>query len=132
MSENLQLRRAVFLLDTQFIRHAFAYIDSMHQNPIQQGMYNPRVYNTYVEFITRMEKLGVHVICIVPMRRKITAELLSLYQALPEGHKIDMSAHPDIDLLGTARYWFDGGHLNSDGAEIYTRLLAESFANIAQ
>ncbi len=126
-SQRLQQVREELLRDTNYIHRNFDTFDSLfHQTP--GDIYNPLVLKKYKDFISKMKMRGVHVICLLPMRRHVTLELISLYRAIPDDHKIDMKVKHESKSLKAVKYWFDRGHLNADGARIYTRLLADEFA----
>jgi len=75
--------------------------------------------------IRQAEGKDIHLIFVLQPRNP---GLLSLYNALPEAHKIDMCNPVKYPEFYLAKYTFDVGHFNSAGAELFTRALAENVA----
>jgi len=123
------MRHMRLMDDTTIIQRNFRYNNAFNTES-SGGSYNPMILERYLSFIARMQKQGVQVICMIPIRGTISKDLLSLYRAIPEGHKINMTANPGIQSLNYAKYWFDTGHLNKDGAQIYTQLLSKEFGQV--
>ena len=130
MSLNWQERNALLMLDTMRIHTMFHKLDTLYSQPLPGDIHNPIVLERYLSFIRSMEERGVHVTCILPMRVSVSRELVSLYNALPERHRINMSGHPDITTLKATKYWFDNGHLNLQGSRTYSVLVADAFAEM--
>ncbi|WP_234571543.1 putative rhamnosyl transferase [Rhodohalobacter sp. 614A] len=59
--------------------------------------------------------------------RNTRQSLVNLYHAIPESHKIQLADPENFPELYELQYSFDAGHLNSDGAKIYSTLLAQKF-----
>ncbi len=128
----LREKHELLLRDTAYIGRQFKIRETIF-NEHRTNLHNPVVLLKYEQFIAEMKLRNVYVICVLPIKRIVTPELVSLYYALPENHKINLTGHPDIEQLNYVKYWFDPGHLNIAGARVYTRLLADEFeALIAQ
>ena len=79
--------------------------------------------------IERSRARGIEIRFVLPPRLPFAelAELLPIYERLDEDLTIDLAdprAHPEFYEMD---YSFDVGHLNTRGAEHFTRLLAERF-----
>jgi hypothetical protein len=120
-------RHELLMRDTMQIHRSCATFDSLSQHKMPSDIYNPVVLKRYLRFLTKMRERDITVIYLIPARRVISPQLVSLYNALPEGHKINMIASQHFKTLCAARYWFDSGHLNERGATIYSRLIAYEF-----
>ncbi|HLF62367.1 MAG TPA: hypothetical protein VI603_01345 [Saprospiraceae bacterium] len=131
-TKNWQERRQELEKDTQIVHRLFERRASLYRHPVLTDLYNPLVLATYQDFIAAMQQRGVHVICILPMRGVVEPALISLYQALPDQHKINMTAHPDIEKLKAVKFWFDTGHLSLYGSRIYTELTSDAFIHFLQ
>lgn len=129
-SSRLRDDREKLLRDTLQVQRNFQRMDSLYHSALPPDLYNPVILETYITFITEMQARGVHVICLIPLRKVASPSLINLSRRLPSAHVINMTVHPDIVRLKAAKYWFDPGHLRIEGSRIYTRLLGESFASL--
>jgi len=74
--------------------------------------------------IQQAERKGIHLILVLKPRNP---GLLSLYNALPDNNKIDMCDPVKYPEFYLAKYTFDVGHFNGEGAELFTRALVDEF-----
>ncbi len=112
--------------DTTALQKALDLIKSLDSGINRQSSINPLVLNGYRNLISDFKSRGVHVVVVLPMRNGVDGKLKTLYDALPEGHKIDMSSvATQIPELHTMSQWFDIGHLNIHGVRFYTQSFAQ-------
>ncbi len=74
--------------------------------------------------IRQAELKGIQLILL---RQPRNPGLLSLYNAIPDTHKIDMCDPMKYHEFYLAKYSFDVGHFNGEGAEMFTRALVDEF-----
>lgn len=126
---DLQKRHQDFMRDTTIIQRIFKSIEDADRVSSNRRILNPEVLRTCLDLITEFQARGIHVVYVLPIRSWMTSSLKSLYRALPDKHKIDMSKTAStIPQLRYAAYWFDGGHLNDKGSRLYTNAFAEEVA----
>lgn len=76
--------------------------------------------------IRQAERKDIHLIFVLQPRNP---GLLSVYNALPESHKIDLCNPVKYPEFYLAKYSFDVGHFNSVGADLFTRAFADDFSD---
>ncbi|MDW3192750.1 MAG: hypothetical protein R8G66_10305 [Cytophagales bacterium] len=64
---------------------------------------------------------------LVFVRVPIQEHVWGLFNDIPNGHKLDLGHPLKYPELYMSKFHFDHGHLSSQGAEFYTRLLSEAF-----
>lgn len=120
-------RHNELMADTSVIADAFHRIDSINNTSSTQR-FNSLVYQKYLDLITRFEARGVHVVIMLPLNREIDGELMSLYNALPDDHKINLcTIASNIPQLRHVDHWFDTGHINADGVVLLTSAFSDAF-----
>jgi hypothetical protein len=106
-------------------------VSAAQQSSEQNGdLVYPRVLNRCMELINQAEAANVRLIWMLPPRSKVNTGIYSVYSRLPEKNRIDLDRadlHPE---LYTLRYSFDVGHLNREGAELFSRYFAASFLRL--
>ncbi|KJR43768.1 hypothetical protein MCHI_000335 [Candidatus Magnetoovum chiemensis] len=87
-------------------------------------------YEKLMELIRQSKKKGIHLIFLIHPRLERYDDLLAAADKLPKENVIELAdarKYPQFYLLQNTS---DKIHLNSEGAEIFTRLLAEKFMDI--
>ena len=79
--------------------------------------------------IQKSQEKGIHLIFILSPRA-VNKPLLTLSSKIPDHNIIDMANPEKFESLYVNDNSFDMGHLNTKGAEDYTRLLAMEFVKI--
>ena len=89
---------------------------------------NPVLLEHFQALIANSESHGVHLILLLgPRLEDEYKALLPVYYHLPAQHKIEMT-HPDeYPEFYSMAYTFDRGHMNREGARLYTQALAQKF-----
>lgn len=70
---------------------------------------------------------GVHVVFFVPPKAKNYREIIRLARLIPEEHFIEVVDPVKYPELYEYEYTFDKGHLNAEGAKIFSRYFAAAF-----
>ena len=123
--------------DSTFIKRlAYFYADTMtltkrYEATLKEYQKNksfrPAASANVAQINRLIEKAKRKGIKLILLRQPRNPGLLSLYQAIPDTHKMDMCdpmKYPDFYL---AKYSFDVGHFNSAGAGLFTRALSANF-----
>lgn len=118
-----------FLRDTATVTDYQNYSEVMFARKIDTMPYNATHLKKLHELIAFSESLGVHLIFLLPPRLVIEdfAELLPLYAKLPSTNKIEVSNSKRFPHLYLAKYSFDFGHLNEEGAKLFSEDIAKEF-----
>ncbi|MCB0168831.1 MAG: hypothetical protein KDI79_31680, partial [Anaerolineae bacterium] len=89
---------------------------------------NPVLLNHFQALIADSEAQGVHLILLLyPRLEDEYKALLPVYYHLPAQNKIEMT-HPDeYPEFYSMAYTFDRGHMNREGARLFTEALAQNF-----
>ena len=74
--------------------------------------------------IQQAKRKNIHLILVLQPRNP---GLLSLYNTIPNTHKIDLCNPVKYPEFYWAKYSFDVGHFNGEGAELFTRALVDEF-----
>lgn len=85
----------------------------------------PRLLERCLALIAQAEKKGVRLVFMRTPRSKVLTDYADLYNALPEGNRMDLDLYELYPELYTIRYSFDKGHLNKEGTVIFSRKFAE-------
>jgi hypothetical protein len=97
---------------------------------IQYEQRKPHVNTTLLkrlnQMMARAEQHHIRMYYIIPPRLKEYRDMAALSEHLPENRVIDMGSHADYPDLYLAKYSFDVAHLNSQGAALYSRYLAQA------
>ena len=96
-------------------------------------VYNQHHLELLTNYITELKNRHIHLfILLTPKEFKLEThtELMTLFNKLPQRHKIDL-ANPSkyYAFFETQNRW-DSGHLNDQGAKLFTQELAKSFNSI--
>ena len=93
--------------------------------------------NTYhqqylTSLIEKSRNKGIELIYIIPPRLTESQynELVPLANSLPQNHVIELYNYSDYSEFYRAAYSFDIGHLNTEGANIFTKFLAEKIKDL--
>jgi len=95
--------------------------------------YNCVLLDIFVSYLKGYKEEDIHLIYILPPREAnldTDLEMLNLYRALPDGHKIDLGdpfKYPEFYRIENR---YDRGHLSNEGAKMYTQKLAIAFKEI--
>ena len=101
---------------------------------IRNNIYNDSLcdfnhLNRITNIIENSSKRGIKTIFFISPRN-YSKELLRIYKFIPKNHKIDMG-DPNLNSeFYLQKFSFDRGHLNHDGARIYSIKFAQEFKKI--
>jgi hypothetical protein len=128
VKDHYQLINNTMLNDTSILNKNFE-ISKSHYNNISKD-YDKAHYNRLLSLIDLSKKKGINLILLLSPRNS-SKDLLKLMQMIPEDNKIDMA----IPLKENKPYYtisnsFDRGHLNSNGANLYSEGVAKKFSTI--
>lgn len=87
--------------------------------------------NKVLELIQKSNQKGILLIFIISPRN-VSKQLLSLSRQIPENNLIDMANPRTYPELYEYKNSFDVGHLNSTGANLYSKMLAREFEKKAR
>ncbi len=94
-------------------------------------------FNTYhhkylTSLIEKSKNSGIELFFIIPPRlsQDQYEELIPLAKALPQNHIIKLYNYSDYSEFYRAEYSFDIGHLNTEGANLFTKYLAEEIKKL--
>jgi hypothetical protein len=125
---NFKERHELLLSDTTALQRIYASIENQRCKTYGTEQYNISILDIYIELESTLQSKGIQIIFILPLKSYINATDIALYNALPTEFKIDMSSiTADIPELRYTSYWFDPGHLNNWGAQLYTRALSREW-----
>jgi len=124
-------RHDKLLADTTIIQKNFDVImDGVHEDSTSY-VCNTEVLKAYLELADVLGAQGVRVTFVLPIRGYVRPDLLALFQALPDGSKINMGAvAAGIPALHYAAQWFDPGHLSQQGVQLYTPALSSEWIHL--
>jgi hypothetical protein len=99
---------------------------------ISRNKVNTYHLNYLNSLIDNSRKKGIQLIFILPPRLAESQydELVPLANALPENNVIKLFNYSDYSMLYKAEYSFDIGHLNTEGANLFTKFLAEEVKDL--
>jgi hypothetical protein len=112
----LEERRVVSEYDFKH-RDQFEDYDKVHLATIQN-------------IIKKSKEKGIKVIFVLVPRLANYKKLIPLYDQIPQGNKIELADFNKYPELYDLKYSFDRGHLNNEGATIFTNLLVNEFIKI--
>ena len=128
--KELRAQREDLLADTTQLARRRAGIMRAYRSETYAS-FSPLHAEMLKKLIRLGETRGSHVIFLLPpLWVDYGEDPVALYRALPAGHAIDLcdpQRFPEFYVLENA---FDKGHLNSRGARIFTRRLAENLAEL--
>lgn len=120
-TKSLLKSRDVFLKDTTLL--STLYEKQFSKNLISS---NAGLSKTIQEILNVGNEKGVQVIFVLQSNGQIE-EIKNVFNEIPVENKIDLSQVPEFYQ---ADYHFDNGHLNDNGARLFTIKLYEQFAKI--
>ena len=88
-------------------------------------------FNRISKMINSANNSGVHIVFFISPRSS-SQELINLFNIIPKENRIDMAnpyLYKDFYLL---KYAFDRGHLNEQGAKVYSQELAKEFIKLIE
>jgi hypothetical protein len=114
-------RRDLFLADTTIIQRR---ISAQLQEVVAEAS------EDYIQFLNSLihkaDDQGVSLYFIIPPKLKNYTAVKAMSQHLQHGRVVDMGSYQSYPDLYDIQYWFDQGHFNSEGAELYSAYLAEA------
>ncbi len=129
-SGSFYTRHQLLMQDTAFTQLNCMRIKNLEAGCPHPGNYNPAVLAAYTQLAAQLAKRGVETLFVLPLRGGLSPKLKCLFEALPES-KIDMASRAiKIPELHYTHYWFDRGHLNSDGVKLYTDAFARAWQEL--
>jgi hypothetical protein len=118
-------RRNLFLADTTIIQRRII---------AQQAGIATKTSQAYIHYLNTLihkaEDQGVSLYFIIPPKLKNYPAVKATASQLPPGRVVDMGSYQSYPDLYDIRYWFDQGHFNNAGAELYSTYLAEAIRNV--
>lgn len=121
--EGNKQRRINFEQDTSILTKRVE--EAMKYNALNDaGQSTP--YTIYLQDLyAGLHARGVEIFFVVPPRLTQYSGLKDLLSGLPSDHIIDFSSPTEFPQFYMFRYAFDKGHLNTEGAAVFTRKLFE-------
>lgn len=96
---------------------------------LEVNTYHQQYLNSLIE---KSRNKGIELFLIIPPRLSESQynELVPLANTLPQSHVIELYNYSEFSDLYKSEYSFDIGHLNSKGANLFTKFLANEIKNI--
>jgi hypothetical protein len=93
--------------------------------------YNNAFFTNYlINLVNQLAQNNIHLYFIIPPRLKSYHEFISLQNSEIANRIIQLADASEFPMFYQFKYSFDIGHLNEQGANIYTQILAEKFIKI--
>lgn len=133
MSENSELKERWndFHSDTTELsdRIEAAKVAAASISNYEANRYHLDYLNSLIE---KAKDKGIQLIFILPPRLNESQydELIPLANALPRNHVIQMFNYSEFSEFYRAEYSFDIGHLNTEGANLFTKFLADEIKKL--
>lgn len=128
---SIKERWSKFEADTTVIKNRIAEVKTI------ESKFSDTKLNDYHLFyiknlIGKSFQKGVHLIFVLPPRLTESqyTSLIPLSKSIPVNHKIELYSYAKHPELYQAKNSFDVGHLNSNGAMIFTQKLSKEFAMV--
>ena len=128
--ENTEARHKKFLSDTSVVTNRLSMstrqFDKFEKNPQLLNRYNTYYANHINKMIDDAKKNGTHLVFLMSPRVDLNQynELIPLFNNIQPAHRIEISDGRKYPELYLAANSFDETHLNTEGAKIYTTILA--------
>lgn len=128
--ENTEERHKKFLADTAAVTRRLKMstdqFEKFEKNPQLLKRYNKYYADHLNKMIDEAKKNGTHLVFLMSPRvdRNQYNELIPLFKNIHPTHRIEISDGRKYPELYVAANSFDETHLNSEGAKIYTTILA--------
>ena len=89
-------------------------------------------YKSLLRLIDTSDRNGIHLFLIIPPRLSSSTykALIPICNALPDSNVIELAEYPKYKELYLVKNTFDAGHLNDEGADIFTSALAREVNEI--
>jgi hypothetical protein len=87
--------------------------------------------NRILNLLDKSSKLGIKTIFFISPRSS-SQELINLFNKIPKENKIDMANPYIYKEFYLLKYAFDRGHLNEQGAKIYSEAIANEFLKLIE
>ena len=123
---SLLQRRAKFQADTSRLVERISPAQDYEVYSQQSATYNHVHFARLQHLLQLAETKGIHLFFLLPPRLKAEAyqELVPLLHQFPSEHVLSLYAYPAYQDFYSARYSFDIGHFNKEGADIFSRRVA--------
>jgi len=134
--EPVNKRHLKFLNDTTVlskrIRYSQSQFKKFRESPVLLEKYNKYYANELNRLILNAQKKGTYLVFVISPRLdyKQFDEIIPVYHHILPGHAIEISDVSRYPQLYQAKLSNDETHLNTDGAVIYTGLLAREFKKV--
>lgn len=123
--KGLVARRLTFLSDTSVLQQRAAKQLIGQQYPPHE------MYAMYLnELIEQTAAKNVNLYFIIPPKLQKYSALQKIASRIKRGHVMDLGSAAQYPEFYMAQYSFDIGHLNRDGAKLYTQYAAEAFMDL--
>ncbi len=125
-------RRNAFLRDTSRIIWKKEKIGRLFDQDASTQEVNQVYLDKVNELIEFSKKRDIQLIFFLQARMSLDfyRNILPVFNAIDDKHKIDMADPNKYPEFYQVQYLFDGGHMNPEGAMIYSRIFARKFDEI--
>lgn len=114
-------RRTMFLEDTSVIQ---VRIKVQQKTPVDE------ISQTYIDYlnslIDKADRHGVKLYYLIPPKLKNYVAVKEIMNRIRDERVVDMGSFETYPDLYQAKYWFDQGHFNMPGADLYSGYLAKA------
>lgn len=115
--------------DIESLTNRASHSIEIHENNYEYSGYDNTHLDLILHLIESSENKGIHLIFILSPRNT-SEDLVALSKQIPKKNLIDMSNAKKFPELFSLDNSFDIGHLNTQGSQEYSKLLAEQFVLI--
>ncbi len=128
--ENTEARHLKFLADTSVVTRRLnmstRQFDKFEKNPELLNRYNKYYADHLNKMIDEAKKNGTHLVFLMSPRVDLNQynELIPLFNNIHPAHRMEISDGRKYPELYMAANSFDETHLNTEGAKIYTTIVA--------
>lgn len=120
-----------FTANPEELFERIAYIDAQFSLADHSEHLNHIHIDKLQELINLSDEHGIHLVFIIPPRlHEKYEELLAIKTQLPNDRIIEVANHEQYPEMYDLAYSFDAGHLNAEGASIFTEYAADQILNI--
>lgn len=129
--EALLEKRNAFLKDTSINETRSRYSTNVFNKTVRTKLVSAHLIKL-TSLISRLHKMGIEVFVLLPprMREVQYANTIPIFENITGSPKINLADGAQLPEFYEMRYSFDAGHLNKEGAEIFTRKLATAFIKL--
>ena len=126
----LKDRMRYFLENTHLLKSRIEITNQSFSKQNNQDFLNKAHLNKINYLIKKSKEKNIHLVFIIPPRLPEYDGLIAIKEKLPKTHIIEIANPEKYPELYQIDYSFDIGHLNSEGAKIFTKYLADEFIDL--